>query len=111
MVLTAVPRFVVLGGAGTIGRIVVRDLFESSRKNEILVADYDKRAASSVARSYRSPRVSHACADARKTRRLASLLTGFSVVINCTHHEFNLDVMEAALRARAHYLDLGGLFT
>ena len=110
MVLRTRPRFVVLGGAGTIGRIVVRDLFESSRKNEILVADYDRTAASNVARSYRSPRVSHASADARKTSGLASLLSGFSVVINCTHHEFNLDVMEAAIRARVNYLDLGGLF-
>ena len=110
MVLRTKPRFVVLGGAGAIGRIVVRDLFESSRKNAILVADYDERAASNVAKSYRSPRVSHARADARKTKGLTSLLSGFSVVINCTHHEFNLDVMEAAVRARVHYLDLGGLF-
>ena len=111
MVLKAAPRFVVLGGAGAIGRIVVRDLYESSRKNEILVADHDERAASNVAKSHRSPRVSHAFADAREASCLASLLSGSSVVINCTHHEFNLAVMEAALRARVHYLDLGGLFT
>ena len=111
MVLKAAPRFVVLGGAGAIGRIVVRDLYESSRKNEILVADHDERAASNVAKSHRSPRVSHAFADAREASCLASLLSGSSVVINCTHHEFNLAVMEAALRARVHYLDLSGLFT
>src|SRR5207253_9662041 len=110
MVLSSAPRFVVLGGAGTIGRIVVRDLFESNRKNEILVADYDRQGAHNLTRSYRSHRVSYGFADARDPANLASLLAGCSVVINCTRHQFNLNVMQAALRAHVHYLDLGGLF-
>jgi saccharopine dehydrogenase-like NADP-dependent oxidoreductase len=32
------------------------------------------------------------------------------VVVNCTQHDFNLHVMKAALIARIHYVDLGGLF-
>src|SRR5437879_6050289 len=107
MVLSSAPRFVVLGGAGAIGRIIVRDLFESSRKNEILVADYDREAASNLATTYRSRRVSHAFADARDVERLTSVLAGYSIVINCTRHQFNLNVMESALRAHVHYLDLG----
>jgi saccharopine dehydrogenase-like NADP-dependent oxidoreductase len=110
MVLSSRPRFVVLGGAGAIGRIVVRDLFASNRKNEILVADYNLERASDLAKTYRSRRVSAVAADVRDTKRLASLLSGYSVVINCTRHRFNLQVMEAALRARVHYIDLGGLF-
>src|SRR4029077_985709 len=110
MVLKTAPRYAVLGGAGAIGRIVVRDLFESNRRNEILVADYNDEAASAVAKHYRSARVSSATADVRDVNRLAALLAGNSVVINCTRHQFNLQVMEAALRARVHYIDLGGLF-
>jgi saccharopine dehydrogenase-like NADP-dependent oxidoreductase len=110
MVLSSVPRFVVLGAAGAIGRIIVRDLFESSRRNEILAADYDREGARNLSRSYRSGRVSHGFGDARDPRALASLLAGSTVVVNCTRHQFNLNVMQAALRARAHYLDLGGLF-
>src|SRR4029434_5719743 len=49
-------------------------------------------------------------ADARYPSQLASALRDGSVVINCTRHQFNLNVMEAALRAGVHYLDLGGLF-
>jgi saccharopine dehydrogenase-like NADP-dependent oxidoreductase len=104
------PRFVVLGGAGAIGRIIVRDLFESNSKNQILIADFDQDAARHFAKGYRSRRVTHAGADARYPSRLASVLRDQSVVINCTRHQFNLNVMEAALRARVHYLDLGGLF-
>ena len=110
MVLNTAPRFVVLGGAGAIGRVVVRDLFTSNRRSEILLADYNPDAASHIAKQYRSRRVFSAAADARDIKQLSELLTGYSVVINCTRHQFNLNVMEAALRARVHYLDLGGLF-
>ena len=103
-------KFVVLGGAGTIGRVVVRDLFTSHRANRILIADYNAAAARAQARRYRSPRVSAGFAAAQRTAALVRLLRGHAVVINCTQHDFNLDVMRAALRARVHYLDLGGLF-
>jgi len=104
------PRFAVLGGAGAIGRIIVRDLFESSSKHTILIADFDGGRALSLARSYRSGRVSSTVADAGDPARLAAVLRGYSVVINCTRHQFNLNVMKAALQARVAYLDLGGLF-
>jgi saccharopine dehydrogenase-like NADP-dependent oxidoreductase len=104
-------RFVVLGGAGAIGRIIVRDLYESNSKAHILVADFDEKAAHQIATSYRSRRVAHTFADARYSSRLLPVFRDQSVVINCTRHQFNLNVMEAALRARVHYLDMGGLFT
>jgi saccharopine dehydrogenase (NAD+, L-lysine-forming) len=40
----------------------------------------------------------------------ARALEGAFAVINCCPHKHNLRVMEAALRAQAHYCDLGGLF-
>jgi len=104
------PRFVVLGGAGAIGRIIVRDLFESDSKNQIVIADSDEEAARSLARTFRSRRVTHVPAEARYASRLAAVLRDQSAVINCTRHHFNLNVMEAALRAGVHYIDLGGLF-
>ncbi len=95
-----------LGGVGTIGRVVVRDLFESHPRNRILVADFNAAAARASAQSFRSRRVRGAFADARRLN-----LRGHDVVINCTQHDFNLHVMRAALRAGVHYVDLGGLFT
>src|ERR1051326_4586253 len=110
MVLNSAPRFVVLGGAGAIGRIVVRDLFQSNRKNHIFVADYKRDAAFKTAGRYRSPRLLAGPADVRDIDSLVAILRGYSIVINCTRHQFNLGVMEAALRAGVHYIDLGGLF-
>lgn len=94
-------KFIVLGGCGAIGRVVVRDLFESHRQNQITVADYRPMQL------IRSPRVRTVFADARNA---ADVLRGHAVVINCTQHDFNLHVMRAALKAGVHYLDLGGLF-
>ena len=104
-------NFVVLGGAGAIGRIVVRDLFESHTKNTILIADSNEAVARETASVFRSRRVHAAYADATQVNELVRVLRGHSAVVNCTQHHFNLNVMHAALAAKAHYIDLGGLFT
>lgn len=103
-------RYVVLGGAGAMGRITVRDLFETADNVEIVVADYNLRNAQKLARSYHSPRVKAAFVDVLDLKATTRLLRGAFAVINAVQYEFNLHVMKAALKARAHYLDLGGLF-
>lgn len=103
-------NFVVLGGVGAIGRVVVRDLFESHPRNRILVADYNEPGARAYAQSFHGRRVLAAFADAGNAKQLAKLFRGHTVVINCTQHNFNLKVMRAALVAKVHYVDLGGLF-
>ena len=104
-------RFVVLGGAGTIGRVVVRDLLDSHRRNRIVCADLDAGRARAIAASLSTRRVTAATADVTKPAALTRLLRAATVVVNCTQHTHNLDVMRAALAARTHYVDLGGLFT
>jgi len=103
-------NFIVLGGVGAIGRVVVRDLFESHSRNRILIADYNEAGARAYARSFRVRRVTAAFADAGNPKQLAKLFRGHAVVINCTQHDFNLKVMQAARAAKVHYVDLGGLF-
>lgn len=103
-------RFVVLGAAGTIGRIVVRDLLASHPRNRVVCADIDEGRTRVFASALGSRRVSVAGADVTAPARLVRVLRGNSVVINCTQHTHNLAVMRAALEARLHYVDLGGLF-
>jgi lysine 6-dehydrogenase len=104
-----VRRIAVVGGAGAMGRITVRDLAETAPNVEILVADRDVRAGRALARTL-PRRVRVIEADASNPEALARVLHGTSVVINACHHDFNLRVMDAALAVRAHYCDLGGLF-
>jgi lysine 6-dehydrogenase len=101
---------VVVGGAGAMGRIVVRDLAETaSRGLDIVVADRDGAAARRLAAKM-PRRVTAVEADAASPRSLARALDGAAVVVNACHHDFNLRVMDAALQAGSHYCDLGGLF-
>lgn len=103
-------RYVVLGGAGAMGRITVRDLFETASDAEIFIADYNLKSAQKLARSYRSPRVKAAFVDVLDLQATSRLLLGAFAVINSVQYEYSLHVMKAALKAGANYLDLGGLF-
>jgi saccharopine dehydrogenase (NAD+, L-lysine-forming) len=109
------PRtFAVVGGAGAMGRITVRDLVETcALTDEILVADYDLEKAAALAASFRGgprPRVRAVRIDVTDRAAAARALAGAFVVINAVQYQMNLDVMEAALAAGAHYVDMGGLF-
>jgi len=98
----------VLGGAGAMGRAVVYDL--ASAGHPVRILEGDRAAAERVARRYGAGRSAAASADAGDPAALAARLAGAAVVVNCAPYRFNLLVMEAALRAGCHYVDLGGLF-
>ena len=109
------PRtFAVVGGAGAMGRITVRDLVETcAPADEVLVADYDLGKAEALVASLAGPgrpRLRAARVDVRDPDGTAAALTGAFAVINAVQYQHNLAVMEAALAAGAHYVDMGGLF-
>ena len=106
----ATPCIAVLGGAGAMGRIVVRDLAETAPRGvDIVLADRDLRGARRVTAALPRP-VRVVATDAGNPVATARALSGASVIINACHHDFNLRVMDAALSISCHYLDLGGLF-
>lgn len=103
-------RIVVLGGAGAMGQVAVRDLAMSQPVSEVVVADLSVERAEKVKRHIGSDKIKTAYADLTNKGDLVSILKGATVVINSTPYQFNVSVMEAALEAGCHYLDLGGLF-
>lgn len=98
----------VLGGAGAMGRAVVYRLARDRRP--ALVLDADVEAARRIVRRYGGAGTTVEAADARDPGRLARQLSRAGVLVNCAPYPLNLDVMGAALEARCHYIDLGGLF-
>jgi len=110
-------RALVLGGAGTMGRWVVRDLTESDGVDEVAVADLDAgraleaagwaaaRAGATGTASVRGLEL-----DAADGAALRHAFAHVDVVCNCAGHATNLRVMEACADAGTHYVDLGGLF-
>lgn len=108
------PRITVMGGAGAMGRITVRDLVETAPSGiELVLADRDASAAEAVVRALPARlrrRVRVVEVDATDVAGAARKLAGTTVLINACHHTFNLRVMAVALACGSHYCDLGGLF-
>lgn len=84
----------VVGAAGTIGRNVVAFLEEWGE--DVRALDYRFEGERHI--------------DARDPDSLAGALAGASVCVNCADYRLNVEVMQSARAAGAHYLDLGGLF-
>ena len=99
----------VLGGAGAMGRAAVHHLAVAGR-----------RVLRPGCRCRRRPSRPPVSTGERRPapppwmraipRRLARALRGAAVVVHCAPYAFNLGVMQAALEAGCHYVDLGGLF-
>lgn len=86
-------------------------LFDLSRTGHaVLLLESNPGVARRVARRYGNRATEVREADARDSSALCRQLDGCGLIVNCGPYTFNLAVMEAALEARCHYLDLGGLF-
>src|SRR5262245_42779249 len=105
-----IVKIVVLGGAGIIGRSIVRDLAEDREVKEIVVADLDVEGAKKVAGGLGRPGVTAVRADVNDQAALVTLLKGAGAVVNSVQYYFNLPIMRACLEAKTPYIDLGGLF-
>lgn len=99
-------RIAVLGAAGAMAQVVVRDLLEPALHGEALqVTAADRRRP-----EFDHPRVANAEVDVTDVAATAELLRGHDAVLNCVTYYLNLPVMRAALAARVPYSDLGGLY-
>jgi saccharopine dehydrogenase-like NADP-dependent oxidoreductase len=103
-------KITVLGGAGKMGCISVQDLANDDRVDEVVIADVDVKQAQIVADYLKSPKVKVQKVDIKDEENFEEALKGSDVCLNATVYYTNLPVMEACLKAGAHYTDMGGLF-
>lgn len=103
-------KITVLGGAGKMGCISVQDLANDDRVDEVVIADIDTGQAQTVADYLGSPKVKVQKVDIKDEENFVAALKGSDVCLNATVYYTNLRVMEACLKAGAHYTDMGGLF-
>jgi saccharopine dehydrogenase-like NADP-dependent oxidoreductase len=105
-------KTLVLGASGQIGAYTAQDLVEFC-KAEVIASS---RKLSNVKRAMTDmkmgDRVTTMEIDASNTDAVAKIAKAEQVdtVINCAWYQTNIAVMNACLRAGAHYTDLGGLF-
>ena len=100
----------VVGAAGIIGPGIVATLAEQEAVEGILCLDRDEAGAREVAERHGGGRARAGALDIRDPDASARALEGAHVLLNTAAYRINLDAMRAALRAGAHYIDLGGLF-
>ena len=93
-------------GLGSMGKIIAKDLAETYNGKIIYLA----RDVGSVENLAKKNDAEVRYADVSKPKTLAKAFNGIDVVIHAVHHEFNLDVMEACLKSKTNYIDLGGLY-
>ncbi len=92
------------------GLVAARDLAESKLVDRVVIGDMDPSKAEKMVREVGHGKISTVKVDAAKHDDLVKTIRGSSVMINAIWFEHNLRVMKAAIEARVHYNDLGGLF-
>jgi saccharopine dehydrogenase-like NADP-dependent oxidoreductase len=104
-------KICVVGGAGLTGQCAVRDLLRNPAVQQILAADYDLKGLEDLRKKLKGKeRVEFKKVDVRNEKETRVAFQGFDVVINAVQYYYNLNVMAAALKAGANYLDFGGLY-
>ena len=103
-------RVAVVGAAGIIGPAIVATLAEQEGVEEIRCLDLDEQRARAVAEEHGGGRATSGPVDIRNPESAEAALAGAGLLLNTAAYRVNLEAMEAALAAGAHYLDLGGLF-
>jgi len=97
-------------GAGAMGLLVAEELLASSAEVELLAIDASRESVLKFKDVLANDRDNVAVEDANEIERLVAALRGSNVVVNSAQYDVNVSVMNAALKAGAHYVDLGGMF-
>lgn len=100
---------IVLGAAGTIGNVIVRDLVESGV--EVIGADMDLGKLQQLKIELNAKNLEVHTLDIRNYENTINLLKKAKVCVNATNYMYNIDVMKMAAAAKVDVLDLGGLYT
>lgn len=104
---------VILLGAGIQGVATALDLAWNKEIEKIMLADYDIKRAENVAKLCNEKyghRIDACYCDVNDNEALLELLKGYDVCINVVNYYYNCQVMEACLKAKVNYIDIGGLY-
>jgi len=95
---------VMIMGAGAQGSTIAKRLQDEPNVEEIVCADYDPRAAQELEKLL--PKAKSAQVDAHSVADIVEAAGGAELIVNGLPPEFNIRVMDAALKVGACYQDL-----
>ena len=99
-------RALVLGGAGAVCKETTRDLAEYSHYDEIVVADFNLKAATDLVKDIGDKRLTPLFFDAEEYGSMLKLFPGFDVVINGLPWKYDLPVTKACVEVGVNGLDV-----
>jgi len=103
-------RILVLGGAGAMGRVAVRDLAENSQAQEIIVGDLNIEKAEEIAKWAGNQKITVKKVDISNIGSLVEAMKEADVVANAAPYVFNMKVTRAAIKTGKPLTDLGGVY-
>lgn len=95
-----------LGGYGGVGLPGVKLLVKSDLVSEIAIAGRNMERAQQAAVEVGDKAIA-VQVDATDEKQLASLVAGYDIIVNSVSNQLALPVLHAAVRAGAHYCDVG----
>jgi len=93
-------------GTGVQGSAITSILAKTSDVSEIVCSDINLNRTKRVVENLKSDKVSAQRVDASNVNDLFRVIKGSDAVINATLPRFNLNIMNAALKSEAYYVDL-----
>jgi lysine 6-dehydrogenase len=99
-------RVLVLGGAGAVCRETTRDLATFSDFEEIVVADYNEKAAKALVKEIGDKRLKTISFDAEDYDGMVKTFPGFDVVVNGLPWKYDLPVTRACVEVGVNGLDV-----
>lgn len=97
-------------GVGAMGKLIALDLFEKYKGRIVLFERKPKKIQKWLDGISAGKNISVQKADVSDIKSMVRAFRKIEVIIHAVHHEFNLNVMNACLKSKTHYIDLGGLY-
>ncbi len=99
---------VLMVGVGAIGTVMTKHLAAHRAIDELTLSDVDTTRAERLARELGGSKIRVQSLDASDRRALERSFNGHDLIVNAIPPHFNGLIMDAALAAGSHYMDLAG---
>lgn len=97
---------IVIIGAGVVGTLIAKYLANSPEISHVVLADVDAKKLSEAEDEISSDKISTQKVDASSYEEVSQAIKDNDLVINAALPSFNLQIMDACLENKVHYVDL-----
>ncbi|HDJ96723.1 MAG TPA: hypothetical protein ENG45_01475 [Candidatus Aenigmarchaeota archaeon] len=104
--ISEIMKVVVLGGAGRVGKVILKHLSNSKKFSRVVCADINIKEAERYVKHLNDPKISVERVDISDKDSISDVLVDADIVINAARPYWNLDVMDVCLWTGTNYIDL-----